>query len=289
MVAVANELRAAHSASFIVEQLCEVEPTDPPPPPQRAHAPAATGSLDGYADRALWIAQEAVASGGDCIIESIRTTGEVFLRCKRKQRALKSLKSTPFLSVGVRWTRCVREAASFSPSRRTLAFGMSASWYADPRQTRQGHPILGHCAPLCTDECAVLQWSGLPARIEPSTRDVTLPQCARSSLRDNRCLRVITGCSLTTGYVVRLRRWTLRHGSHKKSAKWRTTTQPSRTCGFVRTVQPALALPVCRPWVGSAPAPARGALCMGQCAVHSHSVVWCAVRALYVAARNVKS
>jgi hypothetical protein len=32
MVAVANELRAAHSASFIVEQLCEVEPTDPPPP-----------------------------------------------------------------------------------------------------------------------------------------------------------------------------------------------------------------------------------------------------------------
>ena len=166
MVAVANELRAAHSASFIVEQLCEVEPTDPPPPPQRAHAPAATGSLDGYADRALWIAQEAVASGGDCIIESIRTTGEVFLRCKRKQRALKSLKSTPFLSVGVRWTRCVREAASFSPSRRTLAFGMSASWYADPRQTRQGHPY-----PRATVRrsagMSALCFTGLRARIEP--------------------------------------------------------------------------------------------------------------------------
>ncbi|MCW3127880.1 MAG: hypothetical protein JWO03_3538 [Bacteroidetes bacterium] len=74
MVAVANELRAEHSPSYIVEQLLD----------------------------------QALVSGSDCIIESIRTTGEVHALRKRDKFYLLAVDADPKL----RYDRVVERASA---------------------------------------------------------------------------------------------------------------------------------------------------------------------------------
>jgi dephospho-CoA kinase len=74
MVAVANDLRAQHSPSYIVEQLLE----------------------------------QALVSGSDCIIESIRTTGEITALRKRDRFYLLAVDADPKL----RYDRVVERASA---------------------------------------------------------------------------------------------------------------------------------------------------------------------------------